>query len=118
MSRKILTNIFVVIFSLLALVSGVPKLLPIQFLVDLMASLGYGISFTRFLGVCWIAAGIGVWNKKLRSLAVLLMMPILAGAIASHWTAGLGLNYAILVFVVAGLLVLYFDDFFFRVSKN
>jgi len=115
-TKRILAYIVLGLFSLMAFAVGIPKIFALQGMVDVLAPLGYGGLFVRFLGLCWLLAGVGVWYKKARSLAALLIIPIMSGAIAAHWTKGDGFLPPLLVPIILALLILYFDGFYKRIN--
>jgi len=107
--------VVLVLFTLQALFPGITKLFGVAFMVEQMAGLGYSKLFTHFLGLCWVLAAIGVWFKKTRSLAALLVIPIMSGAIAAHWTKGDGFFPLLLIPIVLALLIMYLDGFHKRI---
>ena len=104
-----------VLFSLLAFFAGIPKLLGLEFMVSNMAELGFSKLFTQIIGLFWVLAGVGVWFKKYRNWAALGTVPIIAGAIAAHLTAGAGFNSFLLINILFTGLVLWIGRFYTRI---
>jgi hypothetical protein len=100
------------LFSVFSLFAGFPKLFALDFMVQTLADLGYGVWFTVFIGACWTAAGIGVWFKEWRRLAVIGTWFIISGAIAAHLTNGDMFPYPLLGGLFLGFIVLWFEDFY------
>ena len=108
-----LETFFVLLLSLGALMTGVMKVVPMQAMLDGMAGLNYSIEFLRFIGLCWILGGIGIWVRKYRLLACLGMSAICFGAIATHITAGHPLEQAMgaTLYLLVALIILSLNGF-------
>lgn len=100
----------VALFSAFSLFAGIPKLLALDFMVENLASLGYGAAFTVFIGACWTAAGIGAWFKEWRRLATIGTWFITSGGIAAHLTNGDAFPYPLLAPFLLSLIILWYDD--------
>ena len=104
------------LFSAFAVLAGIPKLLALDFMLTTMNSLGYGTAFTVFIGACWTLAGIGVWLRSWRELAVIGTWFITSGAIAAHLTNGDAFPYHLLAPVVLSAVILWYEGFWHHIT--
>ncbi len=102
-----------VILGLLSLMTGLSGIMKITLqepVAGFLAKAGYANGFIVFIGVSELLAAIGLWLARFRNLALLGLMLIMPGAIATHIGAGEPLSAAggaigALVFVLAALLL-------------
>lgn len=107
----------IVLLTAASVMSGVMKVVPFEQMAANMNELGYGVAFTRFLGVCWLSGAVGLWFKKYRQLACLGMAAICFGAIAAHISGGHEVQQVTgaSVYLLLALLILTLEGFWKKI---
>ncbi len=77
-------KIFRIVLSLIFLVSGLAKLLSLDFETAAFARWGYPEGFMFFIGTFEVAGAIGLWLRKLTALAGLGLCVLMLGAAGTH----------------------------------
>lgn len=93
-----------VLVSLLFVVVSIPKLIQLDFMMANMAEINFGTLSTIVIGAIELLAVILLWLPKWRTLALCVLLLIMAGSAGAHWGFGHPPTEVIPSFVVALLV--------------
>lgn len=102
--RRIGLTVLLVLLTLLFLAVSVTKIYPAEFMATNMGELHYGRPSVLLIGLLELAAVIGLWLPRYRTLALSVLLLIMAGSAGSHWGFGHPPGEVIPSFVVATLV--------------
>lgn len=76
------------LLSLLYLVTGGAKVIMADFMVTNMAAMNFGLIATIVIGIIEVAAIPLLWLPNYRTLALAILLLIMAGSAGAHWGIG------------------------------
>ena len=94
------------LLTALFLLVSVTKIYPAEFMATNMGELHYGRPSVLIIGLLEFAAAICLWLPRYRTLALSVLLLIMAGSAGSHWGFGHPVGEVLPSFIVAGLLFL------------
>lgn len=102
--RRIGLIVLLVLLTLLFLLVSVTKIYPAEFMATNMGELHYGRPSVFIIGLLELAAAVGLWIPRYRTLALSVLLLIMAGSAGSHWGFGHPAAEVVPSFIVATLV--------------
>jgi hypothetical protein len=106
MNTKLHYWVTTILLSFPFTVFGFLKVIGAEFMVQNMASIHYNTIATTCIGIVELLTVVGLFFEKYRTLSLMILGLILAGAIGSHLGAGQGINSIIVPSTVFIILLL------------
>ncbi|MEQ8706898.1 MAG: DoxX family protein [Phaeodactylibacter sp.] len=104
-TKNILAWIIAVLLSLAFLMAGITKITGQAEMVLNFERWGISKNMMYFIGLCEIAAAVGMYLKKWRALAAIGLALLLLGAIGTHIRVGEPFIPPLVLLILSGLLV-------------
>ena len=105
-TRRVALTVLLVLLTLLFTLVSVTKIYPAEFMATNMGELHYGRPSVLVIGLLEFAAVIGLWFARYRTLALSVLLLIMAGSAGSHWGFGHPTAEVLPSFIVAALVFL------------
>ena len=102
--RRIGLLVLLVLLSLLFVLVSVTKIYPAELMATNMGELHYGRPSVVIIGLLEFAAVVGMWMPRFRTLALSVLLLIMAGSAGSHWGFGHPVAEVLPSFIVALLV--------------
>jgi len=102
-SDKIAYWILAVLLTLTFVPGGWPKINPDAAMIGRFADWGYGVWFCRLIGVLEVLGGLLVLVPRLASFGAAVLSIVMAGAIYTHLSTGIGTPGAAIQYLLLGV---------------
>lgn len=107
-SKRILIWTLRIVFGMLFLLAGLPKLVGVAAVLERFSEWGYPTQFAYVIGLVEVIAGIGLIVNRTVRYGALLLLAVMAGALFTHALAGEWGRFPIVAIFVIALWAIYY----------